>query len=140
MTQYLCNIKISSTNCLTKKYKVPFFTTVLKDKIVIKYMDRPQTFESLTLAQYARYYCNDILYFITLSQKCFTFFIPILCNKYYFLAFLTFLLRQFKTSNDVPAPYSPDTKVLLGINTYKFIQSFYYILIFSNIINRNLIS
>ena len=61
MTQYLCNIKIASTNCLTKKYRVSFFTTVLKDKIVLKYMERPQRFESLTLAQYGRYYCNMFL-------------------------------------------------------------------------------
>ena len=44
------------------------------------------------------------------------------------LPFLTLLLRQFKTSNDVPAPYSPDTKVLQGINSYKSIETFNYLL------------
>ena len=53
MTQYLCNIKIAGTNCLTKKYRVPFFATALKDKVVAKYMDRLQGCESLTLVQYA---------------------------------------------------------------------------------------
>ena len=42
MTQYMFNIKLAATNCLTKKYRVPFFNTILKDKIVQKYMDRPQ--------------------------------------------------------------------------------------------------
>ena len=32
MTQYLCSIKMSSRKCLTKKYRVPFFNHVLKDK------------------------------------------------------------------------------------------------------------
>ena len=54
MTQYLCNIKMSSTNCLTKKYRVPFFNYVLKDKIVMKYINRPARFRSLTLTQYKR--------------------------------------------------------------------------------------
>ena len=27
---------------------------------------------------------------------------------------LYFMLRQFRTNEDVPAPYAPDTKVLLG--------------------------
>ena len=40
---------MAGTNCLTKKYRVPFFNTVLNDKIVAKYMDRPQRCNSLTL-------------------------------------------------------------------------------------------
>ena len=55
MTQYLCNIKMSGTNCITKKYRVPFFNYVLNDKIVHKYMDRPARFKSLTLSEYCRY-------------------------------------------------------------------------------------
>ena len=55
MTQYLCNIKMSDTNCITKKYRVPFFNYVLNDKIVHKYMDRPARFKSLTLTEYCRY-------------------------------------------------------------------------------------
>ena len=54
MTQYICNIRMTGTNCLTKKYRVPFFNTVLTNKIVLKYMDRPQRFESLILVQYRR--------------------------------------------------------------------------------------
>ena len=54
MTQYLCNIKMSSTKCLTKKYRVPIFNYVLKDKIVMKYINRPARFQSLTLTQYMR--------------------------------------------------------------------------------------
>ena len=45
MTQYLCNIKMSGTNCITKKYRVPFFNYVLTNKIVLKYMDRPAQFK-----------------------------------------------------------------------------------------------
>ena len=59
MTQYLCNIKISSTNCIPKKYRVPFFNYVLNDKIVLKYMDRPARFKSLTLTEYSRYLQNN---------------------------------------------------------------------------------
>ena len=44
MTQYLYNIRMSSTNCLTKKYRVPFFPYVLKAKIILKYPNRPATF------------------------------------------------------------------------------------------------
>ena len=55
MTQYLCNIKMSGTNCISKKYRVPFFNYVLKDKTVLKYMDRPAKFKSLTLTEYSRY-------------------------------------------------------------------------------------
>ena len=40
--------------CFTKKCKVPFFGKVLTDKMVAKYMNRPERCESLTLAQYAR--------------------------------------------------------------------------------------
>ena len=53
MIQYLCNIKMSATNTLTKKYRVPYFT-VLKDKIVQKYLNRPASFRSLNLTQYIR--------------------------------------------------------------------------------------
>ena len=55
MTQCLCNIKMSGTNCITKKYRVPFFYYVLKDKTVLKYMDRPARCKSLTLTEYSRY-------------------------------------------------------------------------------------
>lgn len=54
MTQYLCNIKMSATNTLTKKYRVPYFPYVLKDKIVLKYLNRPASFRSLNLTQYIR--------------------------------------------------------------------------------------
>ena len=54
MTQYLCNMKMSHTNCITKKYRVPFFNYALTDKIVMKYMNRPVTFKSLTLTEYSR--------------------------------------------------------------------------------------
>ena len=54
MTQYLCNIKMANTNCLTKKYRVPFFSYVLHDKTVIKYLNRPIRFKSLNLTQYIR--------------------------------------------------------------------------------------
>ena len=54
MTQYLCNIKMSRISCITKKYRVPFFNYALTDKIVIKYMNRPVTFKSLTLTGYLR--------------------------------------------------------------------------------------
>ena len=54
MTQYICNIRMAGMNCLTKKYRVPFFNTVLTNKMVLKYMDRPQRFESITLVQYGR--------------------------------------------------------------------------------------
>lgn len=47
MTQYMWNIKMAGTNCLTEKYRVPFFATALRDKIVRKYMNRPQRCESL---------------------------------------------------------------------------------------------
>ena len=58
MTHYLCNIKIFGTNCIIKKYRVPFFNYVLKDKIVLKYMDRPVRFKTLTLTEYSRYLQN----------------------------------------------------------------------------------
>ena len=54
ITQYLCNIKKSATNTLTKKYRVPYFPYVLKDKIVLKYLNRPASFRSLNLIQYIR--------------------------------------------------------------------------------------
>ena len=52
MTQYLCNIKMSSINCNTKKYRVPYFSYVLQDKVVHKYMARPNSFSSMNLTQY----------------------------------------------------------------------------------------
>ena len=61
MTQYMCNMKMASTNCLTKKYRVPFFTNVLRDKIVAKYINRPQICDSLTLMQFLRYYNLNFL-------------------------------------------------------------------------------
>ena len=54
MTQYLCNIRMANTNCLTKKYRVPFFCYVLHDKTVIKYLNRSIRFKSLNLTQYIR--------------------------------------------------------------------------------------
>ena len=54
MTQYLCNVKMANTNCLTKKYRVPFFCYALHDKTVIKYLNRPIRFKSLNLTQYIR--------------------------------------------------------------------------------------
>ena len=54
MTQYLCNIKMSHTSCIIKKYRVPFFNYILTDKIAMKYMNRPVTFKSLTLTGYLR--------------------------------------------------------------------------------------
>ena len=54
MTQYLCNIKMSSINCNMKKYCIPCFSYVLQDKIVHKYMARPNSFSSLTLTQYIK--------------------------------------------------------------------------------------
>ena len=44
MTQYLCNIKMAATNALTKKYNVPFFSHVLQDKTVNKYLNRAARF------------------------------------------------------------------------------------------------
>ena len=61
MTQYLCNIKMSGTNCIPKKYRAPFFNYVLNDKIVLKYMDRPAWVKSLTLTEYSRYLQNNFL-------------------------------------------------------------------------------
>ena len=55
MTQYLCNIKMATTNALTKKYNVPFFSYVLQDKTVNKYLNRAARFKSLTLTQYIRW-------------------------------------------------------------------------------------
>ena len=45
---------MANTNCLTKKYRVPFFCYVLYDKTVMKYLDRPVRFKSLNLTQYIR--------------------------------------------------------------------------------------
>ena len=55
MTQYLANIKLRNTNCLTKKYRVPFFEFALKDQTVIKYMARSTRYKDLTLTTYIRY-------------------------------------------------------------------------------------
>ena len=38
MTQCLANIKLSHTNCLTKRYRFPFFEYVLRDQTVVKHM------------------------------------------------------------------------------------------------------
>ena len=54
MTQYLCNIKMSSINCNSKKYRAPYSSYVLEDKVVQKYMNRPNTFSSLNLTQCIR--------------------------------------------------------------------------------------
>ena len=54
MTQYLCDIKMSSINCDMKKYHIPYFLYVLQDKIVHKYMARPNSFSSLHSKQYIR--------------------------------------------------------------------------------------
>ena len=54
ITQYLCNIKKSATNTLTRKYRLPYFPYVLKDKIVLKYLNRPASFRSLNSIQYIR--------------------------------------------------------------------------------------
>ena len=54
MMQYLCNIKMSNTNAITKKYRVPFFNFVLRDKIVTKYMNRPARCKNLTLTEYLK--------------------------------------------------------------------------------------
>ena len=48
MTQYLANIKLGNTNCLTKKYRVPF-EYVLKDQTVVKYMARSTRYKDYTL-------------------------------------------------------------------------------------------
>ena len=58
MTQYLCNIKMLTINCNTKKYCIPYFSYVLRDKIVHKYMARSNSFSSLVhwlLTQYIRW-------------------------------------------------------------------------------------
>ena len=49
MTQYLANIKLGNTNCLTKKYRVPFFEYVLKDQTGVKYMARSTRYKDYTL-------------------------------------------------------------------------------------------
>ena len=54
MTQCLCNIKMATTNALTKKYNLPFFSYVLQDKTVNKYLNRAARFKSLTLTQYIK--------------------------------------------------------------------------------------
>ena len=54
MTQYLANIRMSDTNCLTKNYHVPYFSNVLEDKVVIKYLHRPDRFHDKNLTQHIR--------------------------------------------------------------------------------------
>ena len=54
MTQYLAKIKLSNTNCLTKKYRVPFFEHVLKDQMVVKYMSRSIRYKEYSLTEYIR--------------------------------------------------------------------------------------
>ena len=54
ITQYMCNLNMAGTNCLTKKYRVPFFNNVFRGKIVGKYLNRSQRCDSLTLTQYTR--------------------------------------------------------------------------------------
>ena len=78
MTQYLCNIKMSATNCITKKYRVPFFNYVLNDKIVHKYMDRPARFKSLTLTEYCRYLQIS---FATILETFIVYFVSILLSN-----------------------------------------------------------
>ena len=52
MTQYLSNIRMSGTNCITKNYRVPYFSYVLEDRVVIKYLHRSNRFHDKTLTQY----------------------------------------------------------------------------------------
>ena len=69
MTQYLANIKLSNTNCLTKKYRVPFFEYVLKDQTVVKYMARSTRYKDylniiykvLLLFLYRLFYTSHIV-------------------------------------------------------------------------------
>ena len=62
MTQYLANIKLSNTNCLTKKYRVPFFEIVLKDQTVMKYMVCSIKYNDYSLTEYIRYsFCSSIV-------------------------------------------------------------------------------
>ena len=44
MTQYLCNIKMATTNALTKKDNAPFFYA-FQDKTVKKYFNRAARFK-----------------------------------------------------------------------------------------------
>ena len=61
MTQYLANVKLSNTNCLTKKYRVPFFEYLLRDQTVMKYIARSKRYKDYTLMQYIRYSYHIIL-------------------------------------------------------------------------------
>lgn len=54
MTQYLSGIRMSETNALTKKYRVPYFNYVLKDKIFIKYLHQSERFKEKSLTQYIK--------------------------------------------------------------------------------------
>ena len=60
-TQYLANVKLSNTNCFTKKYRVPFFEYVLRDQTVMKYIAQSNRYKDYTLMQYIRYSYHIIL-------------------------------------------------------------------------------
>lgn len=76
MTQYLCNIKISSTNCLTKKYRVLYFPYVLRDKIVLK------IYEQTSIILINKY---DSIY----QVKCHTMFLQFLITESQLLLLFT---------------------------------------------------
>ena len=80
MTQYLSSIRMSGTNALTKKYRVPYFNYVLKDKIVIKYLHRSERFKEKSLTQYIRYQIHiSKIHFLNSQQL-----------KFFFSNFLTY--------------------------------------------------
>lgn len=54
MTQYLSNIRMCGTNCLTKRFRAPYFSYVLQDKVVIKDLHRSNRFHDKNLMQYIR--------------------------------------------------------------------------------------
>ena len=68
MTQYLCNIKMSATNCITKKYGVPFL------EISSQRQDRSKIYESTKNIQIS--YFNRVLpltettFFTISSERC----------------------------------------------------------------------
>ena len=53
MTQYLSNIRMSGTNCITKNYRVPYFSYMLEDRVAIKYLYRSNRFHDKTLTHNA---------------------------------------------------------------------------------------
>lgn len=164
---------MSGTNCISKKYRVPFFNYVLKDKTVLKYMDRPAKFKSLTLTEYSRYqqdncftnilstlFAIHIFYLPSVIHlwnntinTCLTFFTKLFSQHRFFSKILNtifqidlfqiftaiqynicltlfrkiefvnvfplinafLIFRQFKTADDIPAPFKSNTNVLLGI-------------------------